>query len=486
MQTNPTSHRDKNSPLMIVGFLCILLALAIFLLGIFVKVELSLAIIVDCATLMICAALLLRHGRLSAMHPATTYLFFHVYVVTLRLAALALGAETLPVFRGAVTLQEIARASVVADLALLFMTAAWIRVARKDWDRNGPLPGPDAALPSDLNNRYFVYVAIVTFVIGVFGLTNFGYSVDNPNVQLGAWTTSNYLLVTVTWSYLAVLLLIYIYGFKPLLLALALISLGLMIFNSDRFVLVMSTLYMCYIYLSRRKQTWFRPWMLIMLLSVAVIWIPLKIIARDIRNQQSAQTIISNALDYYNTDVIQEGGGDTQFLDMAASVMTLVDEYGQLFYGRAWLPIATVPIPRQLWPDKPRLSDYLWQISTPDRPMAAIGMVPTLFGDGYVNFGYIGTMVVPYIVAYAYGWGYFKAFRRSHYSLARFTYIVFACSLIQVFRDGVMSIVLFSFIAMMPMAFVILLHLLLRSHKATTINTSGAVARTSRAAAPPQ
>jgi hypothetical protein len=85
-------------------------------------------------------------------------------------------------------------------------------------------------------------------------------------------------------------------------------------------------------------------------------------------------------------------------------------------------------------------------------------MVPTLIGDGYLNFGYLGVIAVPFAVAYLYGWGYFRAFRRSHYSVARFLYLLALAISIQVYRDGVPSIITFTLINAAPMMVVVGLH----------------------------
>jgi len=104
------------------------------------------------------------------------------------------------------------------------------------------------------------------------------------------------------------------------------------------------------------------------------------------------------------------------------------------------------------------MNEYLWTISTPDRPFNEFGMVPTLLGDAYLNFGYFGIVLIPFSVAYFYALGYFKAFRRNHFSTTRFLYLIFAFNMIQVFRDGVVSILHFTLINSMPLMLVVYLH----------------------------
>src|SRR5947209_5600667 len=92
------------------------------------------AVFIDSLVLLCCSALLLRHGRLAHSHPATIYLFFHAYSVTSRLVAVAMGGPTLFSTWGkgydGVTPEEIARAGLMADAALVVMTAAWLWAAQ--------------------------------------------------------------------------------------------------------------------------------------------------------------------------------------------------------------------------------------------------------------------------------------------------------------------------------------------------------------------
>jgi hypothetical protein len=56
---------------------------------------------------------------------------------------------------------------------------------------------------------------------------------------------------------------------------------------------------------------------------------------------------------------------------------------------------------------------------------------------------------------------YFAAYRRPYLSLARFAYLLIAVNLIQVWRDGLQSLVLFTLVNMMPLMILIALHYLL-------------------------
>jgi hypothetical protein len=92
--------------------------------------------------------------------------------------------------------------------------------------------------------------------------------------------------------------------------------------------------------------------------------------------------------------------------------------------------------------------------------MAANGMVVTMMGEFYVNFSYAGVVVLCFLVAYLSGLSFHAAYQRGYFTLAHFTYLLIACNFIQVFRDGLISLFVFPIINMMPVAAIVLLHLL--------------------------
>ena len=82
-------------------------------------------------------------------------------------------------------------------------------------------------------------------------------------------------------------------------------------------------------------------------------------------------------------------------------------------------------------------------------------------GDGYVNFGYLGAVAYPALLAYILAVLYQAAFARPHESLYRFCYLVGFATLIQVLRDGLVSAFTFALISAMPAAVIAIIHLAL-------------------------
>src|SRR4051812_10918938 len=109
---------------------------------------LEIAVLVDVLVVLLCGGILLHKARLSHSHPATMYLLIHLLVVTFRATAVAyLHAPTLlsglPGF-WAIGEEELVRALLVADLALVAMTAGWIYAAHlySDWLHAAPARPP--------------------------------------------------------------------------------------------------------------------------------------------------------------------------------------------------------------------------------------------------------------------------------------------------------------------------------------------------------
>ena len=253
--------------------------------------------------------------------------------------------------------------------------------------------------------------------------------------------------------------LIYWYGFRkgPVLLfvlyAAAIMSLG-----ESRFLLVLPLIFLAYVYLTRCGRRWPDARAGAVLLIGAVLWLPGKSVGQAILTGKDAATVVHTGLRVWRTATSRSDHPDTQFLDMAAVTLSLVDQKGKFYHGGTITPLLFVWIPRPLWPDKPRQNEYLYEISTPQRNLARMGMTPSLMGASYVDFGYAGVVMVPFLFAFLLGRAYFAAFRSHYYSIGRFTYLVVACSLIQTYRDGLHSFFSFNLLIMMPFAAFALLH----------------------------
>lgn len=408
------------------------------------------AITFDLFIVAMCMGLLWTSGRLSALHPAVLYLFCHFYSVTIRLLTLLEGAVPIS------PLHEVLRAGFISDLALIGVTAVFLHLARSASQQVAICPRSSLRM---LRPHFVVVVVAITIVIGLpamWYLRLAGVDIIARNT-LGAWSSSSWLWMTITWPIEAAVMWHYIFGYRPVALACTAVLFVITALSASRFAVVIYGVFFCLSFLSSRGLRWPPFRIMVWLIITGVVWFPLKIISASAWAGDDLSTIAQKAVNY-TEGAVSEGGGDLQFLDQAAIVMTLVDEHGRYYYGSTLWPLLVSPIPRAWWPEKPALNEYMHEIQTQDRPIAEFGMISMLTGEGYANGGYVGAVLFSMLAAWCYGRAYFAAMQLPHNSVGRFAYLVFLPTLVQVFRDGLVSVVIFNVVASMPMMFVICLH----------------------------
>jgi hypothetical protein len=155
-----------------------------------------------------------------------------------------------------------------------------------------------------------------------------------------------------------------------------------------------------------------------------------------------------------------EAAATEDFLDQFAGGLSLIDSNDRKFWGSTYLAIVTLPVPRAWWPDKPGLADHLQEISTSGRRYDAEGRIITYLGESYLNFGYAGLILIPALLGYLLTVACLRATSGPMQRLGRYVYLVFFMALVQTFRDGVLSIFVFTVVHNMPMLFTWILHMI--------------------------
>lgn len=428
--------------------------------------DIQFALVLDLITVACSIGALVRLARIGHSHPASIYLFFHLTIVTLRLVALVF-ADAPTLFSGfgsqfaAVGPDELARAAFVADAALVMLTVGSIRASRDDVRHLLATRGEPPAPVRILSIKKIWIMVALTLPLGVFMLLNHAMMPGSDayvRVDPREWAGSSWFLLPRTWPGLGLLALIYWYGFAWWLVAPMSVYLLLMVFQGlHRFRVVLPILMMVQIYLDRRRRRWPTAGMVMLLLGAVLVFFPMKTIGKMMQQGESLSSIASRSGEILS-NALSGRVADQLILDQLASGMTLSDGDGQLYLGRTYLALVTLPVPRPLWPEKPGLADHIEDLSTAQRPMAKTGMVLTYLGEAYVNFGWLGVLLAPAVIGYGLSRFYFVAYRAPYLSVLRFAYLITACSLIQVYRDGLVSLFVFTLVHMMPLVVLILLH----------------------------
>jgi hypothetical protein len=343
-------------------------------------------------------------------------------------------------------------AAIACDISMLAITAATLFAVRKA-STGGERGASHLTL---LSPRLGQAISILCITIGAYALVKFGALAgaararggDISAVSLGSFDVSSLPGLLGGFAVQGALIQCAMRGFTRWRTVLLLLLLALSSLNLARVFFVLPALLAVLIYHTRLgKHSLSFRWM-VALAALGLVWFVFKPIAHTIQ-AGDAENSGDMALTYFE-GAVDNGSGDTQFLDEQATYMAAADETGRRFYGATVLPLLTLPIPRFAWPDKPRLNEYAVELTSASRPILMVGMTPMLAGEAYLNFGWIGCAAIPFIYLYAMQQAYLRV-REDGISARRWVYLLFLVSMTQVFRDGLAALILFPLLNYMPM-----------------------------------
>jgi len=135
--------------------------------------------------------------------------------------------------------------------------------------------------------------------------------------------------------------------------------------------------------------------------------------------------------------------------DYLTFIVATVPERTETYtFGTQYLQIFTEPIPRQIWKSKPigppvsffNLNDY----------GNFLGLTPALVGDGWLSGGWIGAMLTMALAGTGLGVLYNWFIRNQHNVFYCFIYMIAAAVMVQLYRDGGISITKFLLFTLVP------------------------------------
>jgi hypothetical protein len=404
---------------------------------------------------VVLAVIVLMFRRMAFWHPLTAYLLFHVYSFTYRLFQIIGGSPLMYTGQAnaePITQGEISRAMVWADTGLIiFAAAAWW--AHQMFQARAHQPVERKVL----NPNIAKFIGVTCLPVGGF----FFYTVKSGALTISTESaTSGYIQAMAMWPIGVIGLLIFTFGFRWHLLVLAAIFLGTVALQGyHRFMLILPLLFLTAVYLQGQRRRW--PTLLIFMggIFIGLVFPRLKYIGQALQYgdtteavAQFSQSFVKNAQSFTPTEVGED------FLDQFAGGLSLIDDNQRKFWGSTYLAIITLPIPRAWWPNKPGLADHMQEISTSGRQYNVEGRILTYLGESYLNFGYAGLILIPALLGYLLTLACLWATSGPMLRFARYLYLVFFMALVQTFRDGVLSIFVFTVVHNMPMLFTWILH----------------------------
>jgi len=389
--------------------------------------------------------------RLAFWHPLSGYLLFHLYSFSYRMFQLISGAPMMYAGGDSITPEEINRAMIWADIALIVFAFA-SGLAHRNFEAKAERP----VVRRVMNPKIARTIGIVCLPVGAFFL----YTVKAGTIDLSSDNAvAGYAQVAAMWPIGALGLLVFAFGFRWYLTLLIAFFLGVVALQGyHRFMLILPLLFFVALYLQNTRRRWPTLPILVGGVFVMLIFPRLKYIGRAIENGDTQEAAAHFAKSFTFGDKDKEDADSEQFLDQFAGGLTLTDYNDRKFLGSTYIAIITLPIPRAWWKNKPGLADHLAEISISSRNYAGEGRIITYLGESYLNFGYAGLFAIPALMGYLLTAYCLQAAAGPMQRLNRYVYLVFFMALVQTFRDGVLSIFVFSFVHNMPLLFTVILH----------------------------
>ena len=404
---------------------------------------------------VVIAVVVLMFRRMSFWHPLTIYLLFHFYSFTYRLLQILGGSPLMYTGQAnaeAITPEEISRAMLWADAALLlFVAASWW--AHRVFEAKADQPVERRVLNLNIAKT----IGLLCLPLGAY----FFYTVKTTGFVLSIDSASaGYIQVISMWPIGVLGLLIFAFGFRWHLLALTAFFLGTVALQGyHRFMLILPLLYFAALYLQTQRRRWPNILIIIAALFVGMVFPRLKYIGQALQYGDTREAMAQFGQAFVrDKQALGETLATEDFLDQFAGGLSLIDGNDHKFWGSTYLAIVTLPMPRAWWPNKPGLADHLQEISTSGRRYDVEGRILTYLGEAYANFGYAGLILIPALLGYLLTAACVRATTGPMLRLGRYLYLVFFMALIQTFRDGLLSIFVFTFVHNMPMLFTWILH----------------------------
>jgi hypothetical protein len=405
---------------------------------------------------VVIALVVLMFRRMAFWHPLTAYLLFHLYSFTYRLFQILSGAPLMYTGQAnteAITVEEINRALLWADFALaVFAFASFWAHLRFDAKAEQPV------VRRVMNPNIARTIGLLCLPIGAY----FFYGIKSATLDLSVSSASaGYVQVMAMWPMGVLGLLVFAFGFRWYLVALIAFFLGVVALQGyHRFMLILPLLYFAAYYLQTVRRRWPTFPIIIGAILVALVFPRLKYIGQAVQygDTQEAFAQLGQSFTFNSKD--KEISTSEEFLDQYAGTLTLADFNDRKFWGSTYLAIITLPIPRAWWPNKPGLADHLQEISTSGRRYDVEGRITTYLGESYLNFGYAGFFFIPALMGYVFTAYFLQSATGPMQRLSRYVYLVIFMALVQTFRDGLLSIFVFTIVHNMPMLFAVIGHMI--------------------------
>ena len=404
---------------------------------------------IDVACVLFCIGLIWR--TFTFWHPFTMYIFFHVYSFTFRAYQLWNGASPMYAENPAADIiksDEIIKGLLIADLAIIaFALGSYI--AQKIYFKNVSR----SIGKTNINKTIILLVCLVCLPPGIFVLLQ-----AKTAMTTAFFSQSSYYQVLALWPISCLYILVFTYGWRwwtnlSVFLYLSLVALQ----GYHRTMLILPIVFFTVVLLLKNRRRWLGLGAILPLLFLFIIFGRLKYIGRAFQNQDYSEMWLQFSESFKPSAASDEQSSE-QFLDQYCGFISMTDTAQKVGYGSNYAAILLLPIPRDIWPSKPGQADHIAEVSTPTRQYDREGRIITYIGEAYYNFRYLGVFFIAGFFGYFLTRWCLRSVIGPFKRLEVVAYALFFTTLIQFYRDGVSSIVIFGIAHQIPFITIFVLH----------------------------
>jgi hypothetical protein len=406
------------------------------------------SIYLDLFIVLLLSVYLVKEKQLNMLNSCLIYLFFHVFFVTFKgIQIFFLGTKIISNkwYATYITLEEIDKAIFIADISLIAFFIGFNFFTSK-FKNNGNQLLKKYSEIKEAHPKRINYYLIAIFIIGLIGIATYRSIADRDIDEADYSTFSN---MMTGLGIISSIVLLYEKGFKKYYL----IYFGLLIVfyslqGENRFRVILALLFVLMYYLKTINLK-MPPFKYYILGFVFILFsFPLKEVGKAY--QETGKINFSEVIQDSFDEFTEGESGDMSFIEQSAGMIGAIDIKDEIFYGKTYESIFFFFIPRSLWPEKPILNQWQHDISITGRDFGEMGQISLISGEAYANFRYIGVFLISFLVGRWYSFLYNSYSNLPAKHKGFLLLLLFNMVLFQVWRDGMISLILFPFLNYLP------------------------------------
>lgn len=406
------------------------------------------SIYLDLFIVLLLSVYLVKEKQLNVLNSCLIYLFFHVFFVTFKgIQIFFLGTKIISNkwYSTYITLEEIDKAIFIADISLIAFFIGFNFFTSKFKNKGNQLLKKYSEI-KEAHPKRINYYLIAVFIIGLIGIATYRSIADRDIDEADYSTFSN---MMTGLGIISSIVLLYEKGFKKYYL----IYFGLLIVfyslqGENRFRVILALLFVLMYYLKTINLK-MPPFKYYILGFVFILFsFPLKEVGKAY--QETGKINFSEVIQDSFDEFTEGESGDMSFIEQSAGMIGAIDIKDKIFYGKTYESIFFFFIPRSLWPEKPILNQWQHDISITGRDFGEMGQISLISGEAYANFRYIGVFLISFLVGrwYSFLYNLYSNLPAKHKGFLLL--LLFNMVLFQVWRDGMISLILFPFLNYLP------------------------------------